>query len=86
MSDEPRPGLTREAAAAVSTSPDLGWRSRTSTCPSVPAAASKRAQVTVGELLQKSGTTSGHHQLRSEVLDEVIEKLDARGLLLRGRD
>ncbi len=88
MSDEPE-GLTlTEAAAAVATSPDLELAIEELDLSERPRNCLKRAQVnTVGELLQKSeDDLLAITNFGQKSLDEVIEKLDERGLSLRGRD
>ena len=88
MSEEPE-GLTlTEAAAAVATSPDLELAIEELDLSERPRNCLKRAQVnTVGELLQKSeDDLLAITNFGQKSLDEVIEKLDERGLSLRGRD
>lgn len=88
MSDEPE-GLTlTEATAAVATSPDLELAIEELDLSERPRNCLKRAQVnTVGELLQKSeDDLLAITNFGQKSLDEVIEKLDERGLSLRGRD
>ena len=88
MSDEPE-GLTlTEAAATVATSPDLELAIEELDLSERPRNCLKRAQVnTVGELLQKSeDDLLAITNFGQKSLDEVIEKLDERGLSLRGRD
>ncbi|HNE75180.1 MAG TPA: DNA-directed RNA polymerase subunit alpha, partial [Microthrixaceae bacterium] len=88
MSDEPEGLALTEAAAAVSTSPDLELAIEDLDLSERPRNCLKRAQVnTVGELLQKSeDDLLAITNFGQKSLDEVIEKLDARGLSLRGRD
>jgi DNA-directed RNA polymerase subunit alpha len=88
MSEEPE-GLTlTEAATAVATSPDLELAIEELDLSERPRNCLKRAQVnTVGELLQKSeDDLLAITNFGQKSLDEVIEKLDERGLSLRGRD
>lgn len=88
MSDEPE-GLTlTEASTAVATSPDLELAIEELDLSERPRNCLKRAQVnTVGELLQKSeDDLLAITNFGQKSLDEVIEKLDERGLSLRGRD
>ena len=88
MSDEPE-GLTlTEAAAAVAPSPALELAIEELDLSERPRNCLKRAQVnTVGELLQKSeDDLLAITNFGQKSLDEVIEKLDERGLSLRGRD
>ena len=88
MSDEPE-GLTlTEATTAVATSPDLELAIEELDLSERPRNCLKRAQVnTVGELLQKSeDDLLAITNFGQKSLDEVIVKLDERGLSLRGRD
>jgi DNA-directed RNA polymerase subunit alpha len=88
MSDEPE-GLTlTEANTTVATSPDLELAIEELDLSERPRNCLKRAQVnTVGELLQKSeDDLLAITNFGQKSLDEVIEKLDERGLSLRGRD
>lgn len=88
MSDEPE-GLTlSEASVAVASSPDLELAIEELDLSERPRNCLKRAQVnTVGELLQKSeDDLLAITNFGQKSLDEVIEKLDERGLSLRGRD
>jgi DNA-directed RNA polymerase subunit alpha len=88
MSEEPE-GLTlSEAATTTSTSPDLDLPIEDLDLSERPRNCLKRAQVnTVGELLTKSeDDLLAITNFGQKSLDEVIEKLDARGLTLRGRD
>ena len=87
MSDEPE-GLTlTEAAATVATSPDLELAIEELDLSERPRNCLKRAQVnTVGELLQKSeDDLLAITNFGQKSLDEVLVKLDERGLSLRGR-
>ena len=88
MSDEPEGLVLTEAAAAVATSPDLELAIEELDLSERPRNCLKRAQVnTVGELLQKSeDDLLAITNFGQKSLDEVIEKLDERGLSLRGRD
>lgn len=88
MEDEPE-GLTlTEAAATVASSPDLELAIEELDLSERPRNCLKRAQVnTVGELLTKSeDDLLAITNFGQKSLDEVIEKLDERGLSLRGRD
>jgi DNA-directed RNA polymerase subunit alpha len=88
MEEEPE-GLTlTEAVAAVTTSPDLELAIEELDLSERPRNCLKRAQVnTVGELLTKSeDDLLAITNFGQKSLDEVIEKLDERGLSLRGRD
>jgi len=87
MSDEPEGLALTEAAATVSTSPDLELAIEELDLTERPRNCLKRAQVnTVGELLQKSeDDLLAITNFGQKSLDEVIEKLDERGLSLRGR-
>lgn len=88
MSDEPEGLVLTEAASAVSSSPDLELAIEELDLSERPRNCLKRAQVnTVGELLQKSeDDLLAITNFGQKSLDEVIEKLDERGLSLRGRD
>ena len=88
MSDEPEGLALTEAATTVSTSPDLELAIEELDLTERPRNCLKRAQVnTVGELLQKSeDDLLAITNFGQKSLDEVIEKLDERGLSLRGRD
>ncbi len=86
MSDEPE-GLTLgEAPAAASGSPDLDLPIEDLDLSERPRNCLKRAQVnTVGELLQKTeDDLLAITNFGQKSLDEVIVKLDERGLSLRG--
>ena len=88
MSEEPE-GLTlSETVSSVATSPDLELSIEDLDLSERPRNCLKRAQVnTVGELLTKSeDDLLAITNFGQKSLDEVIEKLDARGLSLRGRD
>jgi len=88
MSDEPE-GLTlTEAVTAVAASPDLELAIEELDLSERPRNCLKRAQVnTVGELLTKSeDDLLAITNFGQKSLDEVIEKLDERGLSLHGRD
>ena len=88
MSDEPE-GLTlTEANTTVVSSPDLELAIEELDLSERPRNCLKRAQVnTVGELLTKSeDDLLAITNFGQKSLDEVIEKLDERGLSLRGRD
>ncbi len=88
IEDEPE-GLTlTEPVATVATSPDLELAIEELDLSERPRNCLKRAQVnTVGELLTKSeDDLLAITNFGQKSLDEVIEKLDERGLSLRGRD
>ena len=88
MSDEPQ-GLERgEAGQAASGGPDMELPIEDLELSERPRNCLKRAQVnTVGELLQKSeDDLLAITNFGQKSLDEVIEKLDERGLSLRNRD
>jgi DNA-directed RNA polymerase subunit alpha len=88
MSEEPEGLQLSEAASAVASSPDLELSIEDLDLSERPRNCLKRAQVnTVGELLTKSeDDLLAITNFGQKSLDEVIEKLDARGLSLRGRD
>jgi len=88
MSEEPEGLQLSEAAATATTSPDLELTIEELDLSERPRNCLKRAQVnTVGELLQKSeDDLLAITNFGQKSLDEVIEKLDERGLSLRGRD
>jgi DNA-directed RNA polymerase subunit alpha len=88
MSDEPEGLALTEATTAVATSPDLELAIEELDLSERPRNCLKRAQVnTVGELLQKSeDDLLAITNFGQKSLDEVIVKLDERGLSLRGRD
>ncbi len=88
LEDEPE-GLTlTEAAPTIAASPDLDLAIEELDLSERPRNCLKRAQVnTVGELLTKSeDDLLAITNFGQKSLDEVIEKLDERGLSLRGRD
>jgi DNA-directed RNA polymerase subunit alpha len=88
MTEEPE-GLTlTEAAPTIAASPDLDLAIEELDLSERPRNCLKRAQVnTVGELLTKSeDDLLAITNFGQKSLDEVIEKLDERGLSLRGRD
>lgn len=88
MEDEPE-GLTlTEALPTIAASPDLELAIEELDLSERPRNCLKRAQVnTVGELLKKSeDDLLAITNFGQKSLDEVIEKLDERGLSLRGRD
>lgn len=88
MSDEPE-GLTlSEAVTTVATSPDMELNIEDLDLSERPRNCLKRAQVnTVGELLQKSeDDLLAITNFGQKSLDEIMEKLDSRGLSLRGAD
>ena len=88
MEDEPEGLALTEAVSAVSTSPDLELAIEELELSERPRNCLKRAQVnSVGELLTKSeDDLLAITNFGQKSLDEVIEKLDERGLSLRGRD
>jgi DNA-directed RNA polymerase subunit alpha len=88
MSDEPE-GLTlTEAVTTISSSPDLELTIEELDLSERPRNCLKRAQVnTVGELLSRSeDDLLAITNFGQKSLDEIIEKLDERGLSLSGRD
>jgi DNA-directed RNA polymerase subunit alpha len=88
MSDEPE-GLTlTEAVSTISSSPDLELTIEELDLSERPRNCLKRAQVnTVGELLSRSeDDLLAITNFGQKSLDEIIEKLDERGLSLSGRD
>jgi len=88
MEDEPE-GLTlTEAITTIAASPDLELTIEELDLSERPRNCLKRAQVnTVGELLTKSeDDLLAITNFGQKSLDEVTEKLDERGLTLRGRD
>ena len=88
MSEEPEGLQLSEATTTATTSPDLELTIEELDLSERPRNCLKRAQVnTVGELLQKSeDDLLAITNFGQKSLDEVIEKLDERGLSLRGRD
>lgn len=88
MSDEPEGLVLSEAATAVAASPDLEITIEDLDLSERPRNCLKRAQVnTVGELLQKSeDDLLAITNFGQKSLDEIMEKLDERGLSLRGAD
>ena len=88
MEDEPE-GLTlTEALPTIAASPDLELAIEELDLSERPRNCLKRDQInTVGELLKKSeDDLLAITNFGQKSLDEVIEKLDERGLSLRGRD
>ena len=87
MSDEPQGLELGEVGTVAASSPDLELAIEDLDLSERPRNCLKRAQVnTVGELLQKSeDDLLAITNFGQKSLDEVIEKLDARGLSLRGR-
>jgi len=87
MSDEPQGLELGEVGTPASTSPDLDLPIEDLDLSERPRNCLKRAQVnTVGELLLKSeDDLLAITNFGQKSLDEVIEKLDERGLSLRGR-
>jgi len=88
MSDEPQGLELGEVGAPVSSSPDLDLPIEDLDLSERPRNCLKRAQVnTVGELLLKSeDDLLAITNFGQKSLDEVTEKLDERGLTLRGRN
>ena len=88
MSDEPQGLELGEAAPAASGGPDMELPIEDLELSERPRNCLKRAQVnTVGELLQKSeDDLLAITNFGQKSLDEVIAKLDERGLTLRTRD
>ncbi len=88
MSDEPRGLELGEVGTATSGSPDLDLPIEDLDLSERPRNCLKRAQVnTVGELLQKTeDDLLAITNFGQKSLDEVIAKLDERGLSLRVRD
>ncbi len=88
MSDEPEGLVLSEAATAVAASPDLEITIEDLDLSERPRNCLKRAQVnTVGELLQKSeDDLLAITNFGQKSLDEIMDKLDERGLSLRGAD
>ena len=88
MSDEPQGLELGEAAPAASGGPDMELPIEDLELSERPRNCLKRAQVnTVGELLQKSeDDLLAITNFGQKSLDEVIVKLDERGLTLRTRD
>ncbi len=88
MSDEPQGLELGEVGVPATASPDLDLLIEDLDLSERPRNCLKRAQVhTVGELLQKSeDDLLAITNFGQKSLDEVIEKLDARGLSLRGRN
>ena len=88
MSDEPQGLELGEAVGVGSGSPDLELPIEDLDLSERPRNCLKRAQVnTVGELLTKSeDDLLAITNFGQKSLDEVIAKLDERGLSLRGRD
>ncbi|MGB1505101.1 MAG: DNA-directed RNA polymerase subunit alpha [Acidimicrobiales bacterium] len=88
MSDEPQGLELGEAVQTTSGGPDMELPIEDLELSERPRNCLKRAQVnTVGELLQKSeDDLLAITNFGQKSLDEVIEKLDERGLSLRNRD
>jgi DNA-directed RNA polymerase subunit alpha len=86
MSDAPQGLELGELAASVSGSPDLDLPIEDLDLSERPRNCLKRAQVnTVGELLEKNeDDLLAITNFGQKSLDEVIQKLDERGLSLRG--
>jgi len=87
MSEEPQGLELGEVGTPASTSPDLELAIEDLDLSERPRNCLKRAQVnTVGELLNKTeDDLLAITNFGQKSLDEVIEKLDERGLSLRGR-
>jgi len=88
MSDDPRGLVLTEADNAGSGSPDMELPIEELDLSERPRNCLKRAQVnTVGELLQKTeDDLLAITNFGQKSLDEVLEKLDERGLALKGRE
>ena len=88
MSDQPLGLELGEVAGGVSGSPDLDLPIEDLELSERPRNCLKRAQInTVGELLQKTeDDLLAITNFGQKSLDEVIAKLDERGLRLRTRD
>ncbi|CAN5790843.1 DNA-directed RNA polymerase subunit alpha [soil metagenome] len=88
MSDEPQGLELGETAMTISGSPDMDLLIEDLDLSERPRNCLKRAQVnTVGELLEKSeDDLLAITNFGQKSLDEVIVKLDERGLSLRGRE
>ena len=88
MSDDPQGLELGEVATAAAGSPDLDLPIEDLDLSERPRNCLKRAQVnTVGELLRKSeDDLLAITNFGQKSLDEVIEKLDERGLSLRAKD
>jgi DNA-directed RNA polymerase subunit alpha len=87
MSDAPQGLPIADAGATTTASPDLDVAIEDLDLSERPRNCLKRAQVnTVGELLQKSeDDLLAITNFGQKSLDEVIVKLDERGLSMRGR-
>ena len=89
MSDEPAgPRARRDRAPSAPARPTSTCRSRTSTCPSVPATASSgpRSTPSASCCRKSEDDLLAITNFGQKSLDEVMEKLDERGLSLRGRE
>ena len=88
LSDEPQGLELGEVASTANTSPDLDLPIEDLDLSERPRNCLKRAQVnTIGELLEKSeDDLLAITNFGQKSLDEVIQKLDERGLSLRSRD
>jgi DNA-directed RNA polymerase subunit alpha len=88
MSDEPPTLELGETSAAMAASPELETPIEDLDLSERPRNCLKRAQVnTVGELLRKSeDDLLAITNFGQKSLDEVIEKLNERGLALRGME
>ena len=88
MSDQPLGLELGEVAGGVSGSPDLDLPIEDLELSERPRNCLKRAQInTVGELLQKTeDDLLAITNFGQKSLDEVLQKLDERGLALRGRE
>ncbi len=88
MSDEPQGLELGEVSGATAGSPDLDLPIEDLDLSERPRNCLKRAQVnTIGELLEKTeDDLLAITNFGQKSLDEVIQKLDERGLSLRSRD
>ena len=87
MSHEPQGLELGELQVTSAGRPTSTCRSRTSTCPSARATASRAQVNSVGELVQKTeDDLLAITNFGQKSLDEVIAKLDERGLSLRTKD
>jgi len=88
MSDEPLGLALSEAESATTGSPDMDLPIEDLDLSERPRNCLKRAQVdTIGQLLEKTeDDLLAVTNFGQKSLDEVIEKLDERGLSLRTRD
>jgi DNA-directed RNA polymerase subunit alpha len=88
LSDEPKGLELGETSTAMSTSPDLDLAIEELDLSERPRNCLKRARVdTIGQLLQKTeDELLAITNFGSKSLDEVVQKLDERGLALRVKD